>query len=129
MLRILLTSLFISGCGAATTNTTSTDSCGKTTAEQTGLKICSFVATPTLTESITLKNYGTTAITLTGYTIWDSNAYTNASGQKTLQSTDIISAGSTLTITTGGSPFVINDSGETMYLKDPNGSLIDSKSN
>lgn len=118
------------GCGSSETSSSDDkDLCGKPTQEQTAVKICSFVSTPTASESITLKNYGTSSVILTGYTLWDKNANTNGSGQKTLSASDVISAGSTLTIATGGTPFVINDTEEVIYLKDSSGALLDSKTN
>ncbi len=104
-----------------------TDSCGYCEADRVELKICSFVATPTSSESITLKNYTSANINLDNYTLWDANAYGNGSGQKTLTSSDIITAGGTLTY--GSLPFVINDSGETIYLKDASGILLHTRSN
>jgi hypothetical protein len=126
---ILTLNFLILSCGKSNSADSfcETDSCGYCSPERVGLKVCSFIATPTASESVTLKNYTDASINLNNYTLWDSNAYGNGTGEKTLSSSDIISAGGTLTY--GSLPFVINDSGETIYLKDASGVLVHSRSN
>lgn len=88
--------------------------------------ICSIVATPTASESITLKNYDSTAVDLSGWTLWDSNALGNGTGAKSLTGLSI--AGGAL-LTVSSLPFQINDSGETITLKNASNSTIDEYSN
>src|SRR5688572_22829440 len=117
-----LIGLFIVGCGSSsgggTTSTPgcSTDSCGYCETQRVGVRICSFVATPTSSESVTLINYTTSTVSLNNYTNWDLNAWSNGSGQKTLGAGDSLTSGATATFSS--LPFGINDSGETIYLKD-----------
>lgn len=113
--------LIASGCGS------DKDDCGRTKDQQTGVRVCSFVASPTDSESVTLKNYGTTEATLDGYSLWDANANSKGTGQKGFTSADIIPANGTKTFTE--LPFGINDSGETLYLKDGAGNVVDQESN
>lgn len=101
------------------------DECGLPPGE-TGLKLCSFVSTPTTAESITLKNYGNTPIDLTNWTLWDEAAFTRGDGEKSLSGLTI-SANGFLTIE--NLPFQINDSGETIRLISPQGVIIDQRSN
>ncbi len=127
-LLVLASMTIIGACGSDTPESScGVDSCGLCPDSQTGLKICSFVATPTASESITLKNYSTSLISLQGYSLWDANTYANGSGQKTFISSESIGAGATLTV--GSLPFVINDSGETLYLKNANGSVLHTRGN
>jgi len=63
---VLILELTLFGCGKSNDTTTTapaTDECGLT-AGQSGIKICSFVATPTASESVTLKNYDSTTADL-----------------------------------------------------------------
>lgn len=104
---------------------TSLDACGLTSG-QTGIKVCSFVATPTVSESVTIKNYGPGAQTLTGWTLWDANALANGTGSKSLTSY-ALNADESVTI--GGLPFGVNDSGETITVRDGTGATVHQRSN
>ena len=112
-LNVLLPILLLTACGkGGASNAVTGDECGLPDG-QTGIKICSFVATPTLAESVSLKNYDSTPVDLSNYTLWDANALSNGTGQKSLSGT--LNAGSQVTF--GRLPFQINDSGETITLK------------
>jgi hypothetical protein len=125
-----LLALALSACGSSSDSGGCTqDDCGRCEADRVGVKICSFVSTPTVSESVTVANYGAGSVNLQGYTLWDKNATSNGSGQFTFQSSDVVSAGGRLTVATSRLGFQINDSGETITLKDSGGSTIDSKSN
>lgn len=103
------------------------DSCGNDEATTTYLKICSFVATPTASESVTLKNYDASAYTLTNWKLCDKNAYDNSlTGCQSLSSTVITAKG---TVTLASLPFQINDSAETIYLVNDAGTVVHTKAN
>ncbi len=83
------------------------------------------VSTPTDSESITLKNNSSSYVNISGWTLGDKNepnAYNipmdtilEAMGKKTFPRSTL--------------GFQINDSGETIYLRDSNDSLIDTWNN
>lgn len=128
---LILVCLLLWSCGKSSTDTTtatdSKDSCGFTSAERVGVKICSFVATPTASESVTLINYGSSEVNLDTWTLWDANALTQGSGQKTFSSSEVIATGTKATY--ASLPFGINDSGETITLKDNTATIVSQKSN
>lgn len=125
---IVVAMVFLMGCSGKSGGSSagSGDECGLDS-NPNKVVVCSFVATPTAAESVTLKNYTSSNIVLNGWSIWDKNAYNNGSGQKSLGTESVISAGGTLTFT--GLPFGINDSGETIYLKDSGNQVVSTKSN
>ena len=128
MVLILVYLGLLGGCngsGSSSGSSCSSDACGICSANQTGVKICSITATPTVSEKITLKNYDSLDQNLTGWSLWDKNAEQNGSGEKSLSGS--ITAGSTLEV--ASLPFQINDSGEVIYLKDNSGGLIDQRGN
>jgi hypothetical protein len=87
--------------------------------------IYSATSTPTLSESITLKNNSGTTVDISTWTLGDLNnpvAY-NMPASTILNDGDF----KTFSHTTLG--FQINDSGETLYLKDGAGVLVDSWGN
>lgn len=112
------------GCGGGSGSQEILDECGFAVSPS-GVVICSFIATPTASESITLKNYDASPVDLTGWTLWDANALGNGSGQKTLSG--LLAAGSVTTITS--LPFVINDSGEVITLKNSSSVIVDQRGN
>ena len=100
------------------------DDCGLSSG-QSGIRICNIVATPTASESVILKNYGAVSENLVGWTLWDANALGNGSCQENLSGT--IAAGGTLTFSS--LPFQINDSGETITLKNSSNAIVDQRGN
>lgn len=90
-------------------------------ADPTSVFIYSVVATPTDQESITVKNNSGSTADLSGWSLGDNNdpdAYNIPSGT-------ILSQGSSHTFPRSTLGFQINDSGETLYLKNSSGSIID----
>lgn len=131
-LAALLCAFALTGCGGGLTGTTDPDTCGVDAcgicpAEQSGVKICSMVSFPDASESVTLVNYGSGAVNLANWTLWDESAWLSNSGQHTFTGADVINARATRTFTSLG--FTINDSGETIYLKNNSGVLTDQRSN
>lgn len=114
-----------SACGSS--NDCDADFCGLCPADQSGVKICSFVANPPTDESVTLKNYNAATAALSGWSLWDSDALSNGTGQKTLGASDSVEGGQTLTV--GGLPFNIGDSDETITLKNSSGAVAHQRSN
>jgi hypothetical protein len=109
----------------ALTLITISTSCKKEDVEPTSVYIYSAVATPTNSESVTLKNNSGTNVDLSGWTIGDANnpnAYSIPNGNS-------LSQGNTITFNASTMGFQINDSGETIYLKNLSGSLVDTWSN
>jgi hypothetical protein len=87
--------------------------------------IYSAVASPTASESVNLKSYASADTDLSGWTIGDLNdpeAYSISSGT-------ILSAGGALTLSASVMGFEIDDSGETIYLKDSSGHPVDTWTN
>jgi hypothetical protein len=96
-----------------------------TEAEPDHVYIYSVTASPTDSEQITLKNPTDASVDLTDWTLGDLNnptAYIIPNGT-------IISAGGSKTYPRTTLGFQINDSGETIYLKDALGSTVDTWSN
>lgn len=96
-----------------------------TTNEPSSVYIYSVVATPTNSESVTIKNNSGATADLTGWTVGDSNnpnVYTIPNGTS-------LSQGASTTFNASAMGFQINDSGETIYLKNSSGSTIDTWSN
>ncbi|MBN2410770.1 putative Ig domain-containing protein, partial [candidate division KSB1 bacterium] len=85
------------------------------------LIIQSVITSPTLSESITLKNYSKQDIDISGWTIGDLNEPT---AYKIPQGT-IINSGLSITFEHTKLGFQINDTGEIIYLKDQYGITID----
>ena len=93
--------------------------------EASTVYIYSAVASPTSSESVTIKNNSGATVNLAGWTIGDSNnpnAYSIPSGT-------IIGQGNTMTFNASTMGFQINDSGETLYLKNNSGSTVDTWNN
>ncbi len=87
--------------------------------------IYSVVSTPTDSESITIKNNSGSTQDLSGWTLGDKNdptAYNIPNGT-------VLSNGSTKHFSRTTLGFQINDSGETIYLKNSSGSNVDTWSN
>lgn len=96
-----------------------------TQSEPTIVYIYSAVASPTASESVTIKNNSGVQKDLHNWKLGDSNnsnAYNIPSGV-------ILNQGETYTLYASTLNFQINDSGETLYLKDTGGSIIDTWSN
>lgn len=98
------------------------DSCGLCPEEQSGIKICSFVASPSNLEQIILINYGTEAVDLGDFSIWDQNAIdTSGNGVYEFPDNAVVEGnGGTYTINDSALTFQINDSGENLILEDGN---------
>lgn len=93
--------------------------------EPTKVYIYSVVASPTASEAITIKNNSGTNQDLSNWTLGDKNdpnAYNIPNGT-------MLNNGQTKTFAQTTLGFGINDSGETIYLKNSSGTLIDSWSN
>ena len=127
ILYFLTSLLFLVSCngGGGSGATCSRDSCGLCADDREGVKICTIISSPTVSEKIILYNYGASDQDLTGWTLWDKNAEQNGSGSKSLSGT--LTTSSSLEF--GSLPFQINDTKEIIYLKDNSGGLIDSRSN
>ena len=98
--------------------------CKKAFKEPSTIYFYSVVASPTNSESVTLKNNSGVLQDLSGWIIGDANnpnAYTIPAGT--------ISQGEILTFAAATMGFQINDSGETLYLKDSGGQLISTWTN
>lgn len=101
------------------------NTCKKDEIEPSSVYIYSVVATPTNSESVTLKNNSGTSVDLSGWTIGDlnnPNAYSIPNGTN-------LSQGNSTTFNASTMGFQINDSGETIYLKNNLGSVVDTWSN
>lgn len=109
-------------------STLTVSSCKKEEPEPTepaSVYILSAVATPTSSESVTIKNNSGAAVDLSGWTIGDlnnQNAYSIPNGTN-------LAHGSTSVFNASTMGFQINDSGETIYLKNSSGSVVDTWSN
>jgi Lamin Tail Domain len=93
--------------------------------EPTKVYIFSVTATPTAQESITIKNNSGTTQDLSNWKLGDKNApdaYNIPNGTSLTNGQTKTFSGTTL-------GFAINDSGETIYLKNSSGSTIDTWSN
>jgi hypothetical protein len=96
-------------------------SCAKEEVEPKSVFVYSTLATPTSSESVTLKNNAGSSVDLSGWTLGDKNdpnAYSIPNGTTLTQ-------GNTITFNASTMGFQINDSGETIYLKNSTGALID----
>lgn len=128
--NIFITSLiflFVS-CGEEKDGSSSAcnyDSCGHCPSAQTGIKICEIVASPTESESVTLKNYDQPDQDLLGWYLRDANGLSNGNGQENL--TGIIENG--MKETFDALNFAVNDSNETIVLFDDQGDEVDRKGN
>lgn len=96
-------------------------------AGESSLIIHSFVATPTESESVTLINCSDAAQDLTGWTLWDSNALDNGNGEKSLDASGTLEPDASTAVTS--LPFTVNDTDETITLKDETGVVIDTQAN
>ena len=93
--------------------------------EPTSVYIRSVVATPTQSERVTLKNNSGEDVNLNGWIIGDKNnpnAYSIPNG-------NTIPQGGSLDFYASTMGFQINDSGETIYLKNSSGGTVDTWSN
>jgi hypothetical protein len=87
--------------------------------------ILAVTATPTASESVTLKNNTGAAIDISGWIIGDLNnpsAYNIPNG-------NTLNQGASVTFNASTMGFQINDSGETIYLKNSSGGLVDTWTN
>ena len=96
-----------------------------TITEPTQLYIYSVTASPTDNESITLKNNSGASIDISGWTLGDENNSTAYS----IPSNTTLAQGESKTFSHTTLGFAINDSGETIYLKNLNATVIDTWSN
>lgn len=112
----------LAGCAGGTSNC-STDDCGLCEQQRVGVKICQAIWSPTVDESVTLMNYNTTSVNLNGWSLWDRNAWSMGSGQKTFSISDTIMPNTMQTYTL--LPFQLNDADEIIYLKDNAGTQQD----
>lgn len=128
MKRILLLTgvIFVFSCSkeeeVQPENTTTTSS---TTTNPTSVYISSAIATPTLSESITLKNNSGTIADISGWSLGDINnpvAYV-------IPTNTTMSIGALLTFNHTTLGFQINDSEEILYLKNTSGATVDTWSN
>lgn len=93
--------------------------------EPNAVYIYSVVSTPTTSEQVTIKNNSGSAVDLQGWSIGDLNnpsAYTIPSG-------NLLNNGDAFYFMASTMGFQINDSGETIYLKNASGSTVDTWSN
>lgn len=93
--------------------------------EPSSVYIYSAVASPTSSESVTIKNNSGATVNLTAWTIGDlnnPNAYSIPSGTT-------IGQGNKMTFNASTMGFQINDSGETLYLKNSSGGIVDTWNN
>ena len=100
-------------------------SCSKEEPEPNIIYIQSVTATPTNSENVVIKNNSGSSQDMTGWVIGDKNnqsAYSIPSG-------NIINNGSSLQFNASTMGFQINDSGETIYLKNVSGTVIDTWTN
>lgn len=87
--------------------------------------ILSVTATPTASESVTIKNNSGAQVDISGWTIGDINnplAYTIPNG-------NILNHGASVRFNASTMGFQINDSGEIIYLKNSSGAAVHSWSN
>lgn len=87
--------------------------------------ISSAVATPTLSESITLTNNTGSSADISGWTLGDINNPTAYN----IPANTIMSIGGSLTFDHTTLGFQINDNGEILYLKNASGTTVDTWSN
>jgi hypothetical protein len=96
-----------------------------TSTEPAKVYLYAVVATPTASESITLKNNSGAAIDISAWTLGDSNNSTAYS----IPANTVLSQGELKTFSHTTLGFQINDSGEVIYLKNTSGVTIDSWAN
>ena len=99
--------------------------CTKEDPEPTNVYIYSVVASPTNSESVTIKNNSGYTVDVSGWIIGDlndPNAYSIPSGNSLNQGQSFIFYASTM-------GFGINNSGEVLYLKNSSGQTVDTWSN
>lgn len=107
--------LFLAGCNKDENYST----------EPSSVYIFSATSSPTASESVTIKNNSGSSQDLSGWTIGDENnpnAYSIPSGTT-------LNQGATQVFNASTMGFQINDSGETIYLKNSSGGLVDTWSN
>ena len=118
----------LSSCGFV--GSCSQDECGLCSDQRTGVKICSFNPAPG-SETIKLRNYGSTVIDIGGWYIRDKA--TVDAGLTTPQilflGGEIIGANTTLDIPAPDITFTLEASGEMLSLFDNTGTLQSQKSN
>lgn len=85
---------------------------------QNYVRIGKIVETPTESESITIVNYDSQDYDLEDWSLWDANSLENGAGEYEFPSGTILTAGGSLTFVRSTLGFQINDSGETIVLKD-----------
>lgn len=93
--------------------------------EPNAVYIYSVVSTPTTSERVTIKNNSGSTVDLQGWSIGDLNnpyAYTIPSG-------NVLNNGGAFYFMASTMGFQINDSGETIYLKNASGSTVDTWTN
>lgn len=116
---ILLSLILFLGCGSESSDP------APNVPEPLGVYIYAVVVTPTDQESITLKNNSGVTQDISGWKLGDKNdptAYTIPGGT-------VLTHGQTKNFNHTTLGFGINDSGETIYLKNSMGATIDSWSN
>ena len=99
--------------------------CTKEDPEPVKVYILSVTASPTNSESVTIKNNSGNTVDVSGWIIGDlnnSNAYSIPSGNSLKQGQSFIFYASTM-------GFGINNSGEVIYLKNSSGQTVDTWSN
>lgn len=89
--------------------------------EPSKVYISSVIASPTSSESVTIKNNSGNNKDISGWTIGDNN---NPNAYM-ISSNTVLSHGSYLTLSATSMGFQINNSGETIYLKNESGNLVD----
>jgi hypothetical protein len=125
-LILIVTSLFFLACqkdpGSSETQTPEVQNPGSTagTNYSTDIIIQSVVASPTESESVTLKNTASAIANISGWTIGDLNA---PDAYKVPDGT-AISPGQVKTFSHKTLHFQVNDSGEKIFLKNPAGVII-----
>lgn len=100
-------------------------SCEKSDSAPLSVYIQSATASPTNSEQVVLKNNSGSTQNLSGWIIGDlnnPNAYS-------IPASNTIADGATLVFSASTMGFQINDSGETIYLKNSNGATVDTWSN
>lgn len=97
--------------------------------DQTYIRIGKIVESPTESESITIVNYDSQTYDLENWSLWDANAIELNSGEYSFPSGTIIQANGTLELGRTTLGFQINDSQETIILKDQSGGEIHRKVN
>ena len=114
-LLLLLLSFVLLGCKKEEPSST----------EPIGVYIYLVTASPTSSESVVIRNNSGSQQDLANWKIGDSNdpnAYNIPSG-------NLLNQGTSVTFNASNMGFQINDSGETIYLKDPSGIVIDTWTN